>query len=145
MKAADFSNPMAYWIGHIVRRNCLLKHAIEGKLQGRIWMMGRWWRRRRQLLNDLREREDPGNRTRKLSIALYGDLALGETVDLHDKLQKEWMNDVNAERPYYTELYSINIGGFCTIKIQLVFDGCSSWSYCLQHNWMDHITIKQMS
>jgi hypothetical protein len=26
----------ANWIGHILRRNCLLKHAIEGNLQGRI-------------------------------------------------------------------------------------------------------------
>jgi hypothetical protein len=25
----------ANWIGHIVRRNCLLKHVIEGKLEGR--------------------------------------------------------------------------------------------------------------
>jgi hypothetical protein len=24
------------WIGHILRRNCLLKHVIEGKLEGRI-------------------------------------------------------------------------------------------------------------
>jgi hypothetical protein len=26
----------ASWIGHILRRNCLLKHVIEGKLEGRI-------------------------------------------------------------------------------------------------------------
>jgi hypothetical protein len=26
----------ARWIGHILRRNCLLKHVIEGKLEGRI-------------------------------------------------------------------------------------------------------------
>jgi hypothetical protein len=25
----------ANWIGHILRRNCLLKHVIEGKLEGR--------------------------------------------------------------------------------------------------------------
>jgi hypothetical protein len=25
----------ANWIGHILRRNCLLKHAIEGKIKGR--------------------------------------------------------------------------------------------------------------
>jgi hypothetical protein len=31
----------ADWIGHILRRNCLLKHAIEGKLEGRTEMMGR--------------------------------------------------------------------------------------------------------
>jgi hypothetical protein len=24
------------WIGHILRRNCLLKHVIEGKIEGRI-------------------------------------------------------------------------------------------------------------
>jgi hypothetical protein len=26
----------ANWIGHILYRNCLLKHVIEGKLEGRI-------------------------------------------------------------------------------------------------------------
>jgi hypothetical protein len=26
----------ANWIGHILRRHCLLKHVIEGKLEGRI-------------------------------------------------------------------------------------------------------------
>jgi len=25
-----------YWIGHILRRNCLLKHVIEGNIYGRI-------------------------------------------------------------------------------------------------------------
>jgi hypothetical protein len=25
----------ANWIGHILRRNCLLKHVIEGKLEGK--------------------------------------------------------------------------------------------------------------
>jgi hypothetical protein len=24
------------WLGHIVRRNCLLKHVIEGKIEGKI-------------------------------------------------------------------------------------------------------------
>jgi hypothetical protein len=28
----------ANWIGHILRRNCLLKHVIEGQLEGRIEM-----------------------------------------------------------------------------------------------------------
>jgi hypothetical protein len=30
----------ANWIGHILRRNCLLKHVIEGTLEGRIQMKG---------------------------------------------------------------------------------------------------------
>jgi hypothetical protein len=46
----------ANWIGHLLRRNCLLKHAIEGKLEGRIEMTGRRGRRRKQLLDDLKEK-----------------------------------------------------------------------------------------
>jgi hypothetical protein len=44
----------ANWIGHILRRNCLLKHVIERKLEGRIEMTGRRGRRRKQLLDDLK-------------------------------------------------------------------------------------------
>jgi hypothetical protein len=50
----------ATWIGHILRRNCLLKHVIEGKLAGRIEMTGRRGRRRRQLLDDLKEKRRYG-------------------------------------------------------------------------------------
>jgi hypothetical protein len=46
----------ANWIGHILRRNCLLKHVIEGKLEGRIQMTGSRGRRRKQLLDDLKEK-----------------------------------------------------------------------------------------
>jgi hypothetical protein len=46
----------ANWIGHILRRNCLLKHVIEGKLQGRIEITGRRGRRCKQLLDDLKEK-----------------------------------------------------------------------------------------
>jgi hypothetical protein len=51
----------ANWIGHILRRNCLLKQVIEGKLEGRIEMTGRRGRRRKQLRMTLRKREDTGN------------------------------------------------------------------------------------
>jgi hypothetical protein len=46
----------ANWIGHILRRNCLLKHVIEGKLEGRIEMTGRRGRGRKQLLDGLKEK-----------------------------------------------------------------------------------------
>jgi hypothetical protein len=46
----------ADWIGHILRRNCLLKHIIEGKPKGRIGVTRRRRRRRgKQLLDDLKE------------------------------------------------------------------------------------------
>jgi hypothetical protein len=44
------------WIGHILRRNCLLKHVIEEKSEGRREMMGRRGTRRKQLLDDLKEK-----------------------------------------------------------------------------------------
>ena len=41
--------------GYILHRNCLLKHVIEGKVEGRIEVTGRWQRTYKQLLNDLKE------------------------------------------------------------------------------------------
>jgi hypothetical protein len=37
-------------------RNCLLKHLIEGKIDGRIKVKRRRERRRKQLLGDLKEK-----------------------------------------------------------------------------------------
>jgi hypothetical protein len=45
----------ANWIGHILHRNCLLKQVIEGKIKGRIELTQRQGRRRKQLLDDLKE------------------------------------------------------------------------------------------
>jgi hypothetical protein len=46
----------AYSIGHILRRNCLLKEVIEGKIKGRIEVTRRRRRRRKQLRDDLGDR-----------------------------------------------------------------------------------------
>jgi len=43
------------WIGHILRRNCLLKRVIEGKTEGRISVTGRLGRRCKQPVDDLNE------------------------------------------------------------------------------------------
>ena len=45
----------ANWIGHILRRNCLLQRVIEGKIKGGIEVTERRGRRRRKLLDDLKE------------------------------------------------------------------------------------------
>jgi hypothetical protein len=45
-----------YFIGHISHKNCLLKHTISGKIKGGIETMGRKGRRRKQLLDDLKEK-----------------------------------------------------------------------------------------
>jgi len=46
----------ANWIGHILHRNCLLQRVTEGKIQGGIEVIERQGRRRRKLLDDLKER-----------------------------------------------------------------------------------------
>jgi hypothetical protein len=46
----------AKWIGHILRRNCLLQRVTKGKIQVGIEMTGRQGRRSRKLFDDLKER-----------------------------------------------------------------------------------------
>jgi hypothetical protein len=46
----------ANWIGHTLRRNCLLQRVIEGKIQGGIEVTGRRGRRCRKLLDGFKER-----------------------------------------------------------------------------------------
>jgi hypothetical protein len=45
----------ANWIGHILRRNCLLQRGAEGKIQGGMEVTGRQGRRHRKLMDDLKE------------------------------------------------------------------------------------------
>ena len=52
----EISKRKANWIGHILRRNCLLQRVTEGKIKGGIEVTGRQGRRRRKLLDDLKER-----------------------------------------------------------------------------------------
>jgi hypothetical protein len=45
----------ANWIGHILRRNCLLKRVIGGNIEGKIEVMARRGRMRKQLLDHVKE------------------------------------------------------------------------------------------
>ena len=46
----------ANWIGHILCRNCLVKQIIQGKIKGQIKVTRRRGRRRKKLLDDLKDR-----------------------------------------------------------------------------------------
>ena len=52
----EISNRKANWIGHILRRNCLLQWVIEGNIKGGIEVTERRERRRRNLPDDLKEK-----------------------------------------------------------------------------------------
>ena len=60
----------ANWIGNILCRNCLLKHLIEGKIEG-VYVRGRRGRRHKQLLDDVKEKGE---------YSKFKDEALGHTV-----------------------------------------------------------------
>jgi hypothetical protein len=47
---------MNNWIDEILRRNCILKHVIEGNINGGIDMMGRRGRGSKQLINYFKEK-----------------------------------------------------------------------------------------
>jgi len=70
----------ADWTDHILSRNCVLKHVVEGTIEGRREVT-RIRRRRRNWVTS-RKREDTGNLKRKQWIALYGELAMEEATDL---------------------------------------------------------------
>ena len=52
----EISKGKANWIGHILRRNCPLQRVIEWKIKEGTEVTGRRGKRRRKLLDDLRER-----------------------------------------------------------------------------------------
>jgi len=52
----EISKRKANWIGHVLRRNCVIQRVIEGKIKGGIEVTGRRGRRRGKLLDDLKER-----------------------------------------------------------------------------------------
>ena len=52
----EISKRKANWIGHMLRRNCLLKQVIEGEIKKEMEVTRRRGRRRRKLLDDLRYR-----------------------------------------------------------------------------------------
>jgi hypothetical protein len=68
----------ANWIGHILRMNCLLSHISEGKIIG----TRRRGRRRKQLLDDLKEARRYWKLKEEPRIALFGELSLEEAMDL---------------------------------------------------------------
>jgi hypothetical protein len=52
----EISKRKANWIFHILRRNCLPQRVTKGKIKGRIEVAGRLGRRRKKLLDDLKDR-----------------------------------------------------------------------------------------
>jgi hypothetical protein len=78
----DIRKRKANWIGHIFRRNCLLQRVIEGKIKGGIEVTERRGRRRRELLDDLKERRRYTHLKEEALDRTMWRAALEEALDL---------------------------------------------------------------
>ena len=81
------------WVGHILRRNCLLKYIIEGKREGGIEVTGRQERRGKQILDDSKESKGYWKLKQKaLNGALCGT-SFGRGYGPVAKQTTEWINE----------------------------------------------------
>ena len=84
----------ANWIGHILRRNCLLKQVIEGKIKREIEVTKRRGRRRKKLLNDLKDRRGYSHLKDRAMWRNRFRGGFGPVV----RRNTEWMNDMSLVR-----------------------------------------------
>jgi hypothetical protein len=72
----------ANWIGHILRRNCLLKPVIKGKMKWQVEVRRRRGRRRKKLLDDLWDRRGYFHMKEKALDRLKWRIVLENASDL---------------------------------------------------------------
>jgi hypothetical protein len=101
----------ANWIGHILRRNCFLKHVIEVKLEGRIEMTGRRGRRRKQLLDDLKEKRRYWKLKEEALHRTLWRTRFGRGYGPVVRQTTEWMNYYYYLTSFLTSLNKISVHG----------------------------------
>jgi hypothetical protein len=69
-------------IGHIWCKNCLLKHVIEGKIEGKMQVTERRGRRRKQLLHYLQKKKGYLKLQEESLARICGKIAFEGAVDL---------------------------------------------------------------
>ena len=103
---------------NILRRNCLLQRVTEGKIQGGIEVTGRQGRRRRKLLDDLRDRRGYSHLKQEALDRTMWRARFGRGFGPVVRQTTEWMNihtyisvvNLNVNLRQVTFLYQINIG-----------------------------------
>jgi hypothetical protein len=82
--------PKANWIRYILRRNCLLKQVTEGMIKRGVEVKGRRGRRRRKLMNDLKERKGYSHLKEEALNRKMWRARFGRGLNLwHDRLLNE--------------------------------------------------------
>jgi hypothetical protein len=89
----------ASWIGHILRRNCILKRVIEGQIEG----LGRRGIRRKQLLDYVKVKTEYRN-LKAIDPALWR-ARFGRGYERVVRQTSEWMKTLKDSRIVDTEIY----------------------------------------
>jgi len=89
----EISKRKANWIGHILRKNCLLQRVIEGKIKGGIEVIGRRGRRRGKLLDDLKERRGDSHLKEEALDRTMWRARFGRGFGPVVRQTTKWMND----------------------------------------------------
>ena len=85
----------ANWIGHILRRNCLLNQISEGKIKGEMEVTRRRGRRRKRLLDDLKDRRGYSHSKEEALDRTMWWKRLEESLDLlSDRILNERINEI---------------------------------------------------
>jgi hypothetical protein len=88
----------ANWIGHILQWNCLLKQVIEGKIEGETDVTRRRGRRRKKLLDDLKDRRGYSHLEEEVLDRTMWRNRFGGGFGPVVRQNTEWMNEYHT--PY---------------------------------------------
>ena len=92
----EITRRKANWIGHILHRNCLPKRVIGGKIKGGLEVTGRRGRRRRKLLDDLKERRGYSHLKEEALDRTMWRARFGRGFGPIVRQATKWMNDFNC-------------------------------------------------
>ena len=93
------------WIGHILWRKCLLKQVIEGKIKGVIEVTRRRGRRRRKVLDDLKDRRVYSHLKEEALDRTMWRNRFGGGFGPVVRQNTEWLNIVWMLKTWYKKYY----------------------------------------
>jgi len=107
----------AKWIGQILCRNCLIRHFIEGQIEGRMEVARRRGKRSKQLLGVLKETRGYWKLKRGSSLLHFEENSLCKTDYRNNEcnpckvfLSWRFMHQVVSEHQYlYTRLHGVTL------------------------------------
>ena len=123
----------ANWIGHILRRNCLLKQVIEGKVKEEMEVTRRRGRRRKKLLDDLKDRRGYSHLKEEALDHTMRRNRFGGGFEPVVRQNTEWWWWLYFQTYYhYTFVWSINI-----VTLNVKWITIKDWMiFCMMH-YMD--------